>query len=402
MYQIHLRAYHSKLPHWLRIDVTGKCAIQIACQKDYHCVTGTLDETLASCINHFHTDAELDCGDTGVFIAGLCYESVMTAPVLTCSEGYEKVGNECVLRTFAVPTLQCEEGFTNVGNSYCEGILSTPPVAYCADLSTPTQIDGEFYCSTKFTDGFINSQCPGNWTYDSTLDLCTYTETMEPQRNCPNDGHSLMFNEESKMFECVYNEYNVALQRCDNPMAEPQMVGGTIDECTIPVRKPTSLACDTAAGYELIKNQCVWTIKSDPIDDCQNGQYDPIANVCYTHRYVSGDYICPEGCSYSRESADCVCHTRVTPVVECPLDCYKSKNNCYKNTVMEDITLCPEGYGYDLTKDLCSKETSAAPTEYCADGSSPVDGICYVTITKDLSMMCPSNYALSGDICVRV
>jgi len=397
-------------PAGYSIDSTGKCAIQTACEKNYHCVTGTLDETLASCINHFHTEAELDCGETGVFIQGLCYESVMSAPVLTCLEGYEKIGNECVSRLFEAPTLVCETGFTNVANRFCEGKQLDAQLPYCADGSSPQIIDGLAYCTTVTDSNGLKNICNDGWTYVATettsegtvtVDKCRKVHEMEPTRICPADGEQLNYDEENKEWRCIYNDYAVAPARCEHPNAVPQYVGSET-MCEIDIRRPTTLSCNDFAGYVLDKNQCVWTNTVPPQDDCQNGQYDPVADVCYTHRYVTGDYICPEGCHFERSTGDCVCSTRVQPVVECPLHCYKSNNNCYKNTVIEDVTLCPAGYAYDLSKDLCSKETNIPPVEYCPDGSVPQEGACYVTIQKDLSYMCPDNYALSGDICVRI
>jgi len=342
---------------------------------------------------------------------------VISAPVITCEEGFEKIGHECIQRTPMEPTPSCPEPLTMSADGFkCEGIRKEAPVAFCEDSEMePRSIDGVYYCETldretqpimTCNDGFEIDVNPANGRSE-----CKKVQWEMPMMRCEDAlGYRLIFDIASAETRCEISTFAEADVRCDNVMADevmevdPQTGDPTnvLDYCSVRVTEPTVASCDEEEGFFFEKNICYKTVTGTPIDDCQNGQYDSLADVCYTHRYVTGDYICPEGCQYDKATLNCVCRTRTTPTVHCPVDCYRHNQECFKNVIKNDVTVCPENFGYDLAKDMCVHEVRSQPVSSCEDGSPVVNGYCHFEIKKPQTLMCPYGYTLRDEVCIKL
>jgi len=398
-------------PTGYAIDANGHCTVQTECPQEFTCPSGVLDPSLNSCTDHYHAEPHLDCGDTAVFIAGLCYETSMSAPVLSCESGFTKVGNECIFKIEEPAHTTCpdENDYQyDATNEICTGTRVDAPTSYCPNGTTPRQIDGDNYCETTTRTDEPDYTCNDGWVAQvqpNGRTMCVITRMENPQTSCKAEkGLTLVYDEENYRPMCQKSTFAPALTRCDNIMAEPIIESSVLTGCSVSLSVAPIAACNTADGYKLEKNKCIKKIIDTPIDDCPNGQYDSLADVCYTHRYISGEYICPEGCSYEEATLNCICKTRTTPIVSCPSNCYLNNKECFMNSQMDDITVCPPDFGYDLAKDMCVHEQKKDPVETCDDGITPQFGHCNTVVKKDMKLTCPYGYTLNAnnETCTKI
>ncbi|KAH7650315.1 hypothetical protein FG379_003387 [Cryptosporidium bovis] len=331
----------------------------------------------------------------------LCLERNVTSPFVNCPDYFvfDSEAGICVKED--IDKLECPDGFDEIGSDKCgKWIYPERSCPKDSQIQTITVPGTGTLC--KLTT-YVNSTlvCPP----DSWLegDICVSDKSIS-DRVCP-PGYVETQN------KCI--KYQDPVFSCPNGLEE--FIQNGVKVCLSTVSVDPEITCPKIGSYfDENTRLCIFeTIieKECPEDSFSRG------GSCF--QKIQGNWDCPPGSKYDRETHSCLETLTIKPTMVCPantrLDEYTSTCIGY----VSNVKVCPPGYeemGDDecatflppkrscpdnliLTDQQCEETTLESPKTICPPGSELMGSICTMNSNNGVKKKCPQNSYDSGDYC---
>jgi len=344
------------------------------------------------------------------------------------------IGQKCFQASVVNPRVSCPIGFYAQGLD-CVRKLEFDPVPVCPDATTPTTVNGvevcqgkefvkkEFTCTDptatvelmngvkkckSHTRIVASDTCPPGWTYVAAVaevpeDLvngvqfqpakpavCKKEQFKAVDHHCDfNKGERLEWSVKEKRFECVQISISNGTYGCppETTLQRGRCVSTKVfDHVEVCHKK----------HQKLINHVCVETQFEQLHTDCEDGNYDPVNEICYINVNKEVDFDCPAGCRHIKGTTRCFCETKSEPISYCGSGCEMVAGKCEKDEVIAGKAICPDGSGY-AGQGLCEHKEVVDPLRACHSGHVLENGFCYVANDISPSYVCPDGFVETND-----
>jgi hypothetical protein len=386
--------------NWSRYG-TNQCVSHIDCPIQTKCEQGVYDPHTQSCSLIMSSEAKATCPSDTVKIGLKCFAASIVDPRISCPVGFAAQGLDCVREIFEDPKLVCPDATTKKwenGVYFCEGKKFVDEEYNCPAPKKVKIVNGIRKCESQ-SSAAAPAMCPPGFTLLAALEAPNTTDLpvchkpifKKAEYSCDQSKQEkLQWNIQTRMYECVFTVIDET-GSWDCPSNTTPEYG----RCVYTEEFAEIELCKKS-HQELRDGKCVETQYTDLHTDCENGQYDPVNEICYNSTSVPASFDCPVGCRNIDETSRCFCETKTEPLSYCEPGCSMVGGKCEKDNIVTAKAECPDGYGY-AGRGHCEHKAVREPTQSCHNDDIIENGVCADIEVTEPSFVCPDTYVETKD-----
>jgi len=385
----------------------NQCVAHHDCPIQTKCEEGTMDKIDGRCSVIIPKEAERVCPDGFVMIGSKCFQASVVNPRISCPVGFYAAGLDCIRKLEFDPIPVCPDATTRTvvdGVDVCEGKEFVAKDFTCISGEV-TVVNGEKKCK-DFISEVADFTCPPGWTkvpgtpevpaagttpfVPAVSPKCTRTQEKSVDFYCDySKGARLEWSVSNKRYECIKASLTNGTFACPTGLTEVKgrcIKSKIFDMVEVCHKK----------HQKLVDHMCIETAYEPLTTDCEDGNYDPINEICYVNINKDAAYVCPNGCRHIPGTSRCFCENKSEPLSYCAPGCSMVGGKCEKDDIRPAKANCPDGHGY-AGQGLCEHKTLEEPERSCHEGHILQDGFCMNTKESAPSYVCPDKYVETAD-----